>query len=855
MATDNKSKLARNPFEIFQKEKDKKDVVEVKVKSGGKEKFNHEIPERSAFKRYRDLSEVSIDIAKELIGKQSYNAADIGKLSYKEIRDKGLLFFMANEAGQNRTGLLSLCPALLTGIRLYSEMSESKLKAESKLKIDLLESMKLGIEAVFKFIFRDEDWKNNSDLNPVFDASPYESDAFYSGSDSDGLNGRSYIDSISWATPLFLRIMNLTDNNKFVFNEEYRKISRRLAKWCLSYINSSVLTIDAIDEKDDNKPYQRPVGWSFTKPNSTTKNSRNAASLYFTYAAASMYLSFRDEYEEILDSLQTLNRYHDKKRIKLTESYRVNNFQQVAETTEVYKSTVNFDADDDARKFKLLEDALKVLQNPKNKDKIEDFFDFNKNNEDKDTFAGYNGKIFSVEELKNKKLGAITQLKWNLEKISIDIWEKAKENDRLENNFVYEDFNFNIATPEAIASGGQTSALFAGLLHISICLYSAYDLVVRWTDEDEDESGRFGEKAYDDMQNTMLLHVQRTQRFYDKLAEKGRAYGVEFLTLRFGEEYSDDPDKNGNLTDREVVEKLRKQSINITSIVPMLLKTNNLISQYVVQYPQKQMSESLARIGEKRFYDREKATKDENDKYRWFWESDGYHAMSNYYYVGAIFDFYKYYREYEFEYIERYEKLRETLVKDLNFSDSVREFYQLVAEEKTILEKEYEEKLKAKDNEIAEKEAKMRKSEIGDMLVSNINYIVESSDYFDKPEFYARLIGGLRNHLAKELVERYAKNPAEDKEILEKLAVPSTPKSDALISLLQALAADIILPSAIEARTEVTGTVNDLGRDKLQGVMPATFALKGGKQLINDGLIEKMFAKMCETLVWKDQKK
>jgi len=180
----------------------------------------------------------------------------------------------------------------------------------------------------------------------------------------------------------------------------------------------------------------------------------------------------------------------------------------------------------------------------------------------------------------------------------------GKKLDILENNFVYDDFNFNIATAEAIQSGGQTNALFAGLLHISICLYSTYNLVISFTEDDG--TGKFGQKAHEDMQNTMLLHVQRAQRFFNKLEEKGKAFGVDSLTLRFSEDYSNEADREGNLTDRELAEKLRKQSIHITSLTPMLLKTNNLISQYVIRYPQKQMGESLIRIGEKRFYDRKK---------------------------------------------------------------------------------------------------------------------------------------------------------------------------------------------------------------------------------------------------------
>jgi hypothetical protein len=844
--TENTVKAAiKNPFLFYDSQKERKNegVTEVAIaigKDGKKvyEKVVHKTPEIEVFKRYKNLSEISTHIARELISDNAYNNADVSNLSYQEIRDKGLTFFMSSDAGFARTGLLSLCPALLTGIKLYATMPESRIKTE------LLSDLKSGIEAVFKFIYRDADWRNNSDLKPVFDASPYESDAFYPGDDDEGLNGRSYIDSISWATPLFLRIMNFVDKDKkFVF-EEYRGIAKKLAKWCLNYVNNAVLTVEA---EENDEIYQRPVGWSFSKIVTSPKTAKAQRSLYFTYAAASMYLSFYDEYTVIIDNLMTLNRKSDKGKISLRPKYHTNNFKQAEEAIAAYERTMDEEEAEQDQDLNDLKEALSRLKRS-DKSKLEDYYFFND-----EKSAEYNGKIYTVAEINNKTLGAISQFKWNLEKISNDLWEEAKTDDILENNFVYDDFNFNIATAEAIQSGGQTNALFAGLLHISICLYSTYNLVISFTEDDG--TGKFGQKAHEDMQNTMLLHVQRAQRFFNKLEEKGKAFGVDSLTLRFSEDYSNEADREGNLTDRELAEKLRKQSIHITSLTPMLLKTNNLISQYVIRYPQKQMGESLIRIGEKRFYDRKKTGKDENEKYRWYWDSDGYHAMSNYYYVMAIFNFYDYYRAYEQEYIARYADLRKTLISDLDFTESVRKHYQEIEDGKEQLAKEYELKLKAKDDEIAGALTKVKKSEIGDKLVSDINQVVEDSAYFDDPRFFRRIIDGIRKQLAEELVARYARNPQEDKAVLEKLTKPSAPKNDALFSLLQALAADIILPSAIEARkSESTELVTDLGKEGLEGIMPADFALKGGRQLINDGLIDKLFAFMCSQLIWKDQK-
>ena len=874
---DNKGKAAlKNPFE---QERDKKQLKkdlkkltkEVELRDG--EKVSHETlvsKDEEVFKDYKPLSEISGKIAEELIGDFAYYVPEdipdvskyVSKLKYKEIMDKGLLFFMSTDTGLKRTGLLSLFPALSTGIRLYSKMSESESKAELLLKI------KFGIEAVFKFIYRDKNWREDKNLPPVFDASPYESDskAFYAGSNAEDFGGRSYIDSISWAVELFFKIMNLVDEKQNpVFDNEVREEAKKLIKWCLSYVNNAVLKINATDATDNNKPYQRPVGWNFSKIEASSQDAKERNSLYFTYAAANLYLSFYEEYKDFLDDLQTLNRAHDKvlKRAHDDEDDTIKNLQTLdkAQDKEAILSgkKYNFDQEEEVIKAyvsidKDNEDELwGVLKRLKecNRRKLKEYYYFNDNKS-----AEYNGKIYKVEELES--LGSISKLKWNLEKISSDIWEKAK--DLLENDFVYDDFSFNVAKPEAIKSGVQTNALFAGLLHISICLYSKYDFVVFYTEDDgsgsgkfDDGSEKFGKKAYDNMQNTMLLYVQRAQRFFDKLSENGKEFGVDFLILRFSENFSDKDKEGGYLTDRETAERLRKQLIRVTSLTPMLLRTNNLISQYVVQFPQKQMGEAIVKIGEKRFYDRNKKTKDENEKYRWFWESDGYHAMSNYYYVGAIFDFYTYHDYYEKRYSSNLDKLKEDLSNDIKYEKSVQKYYQKIANEKeefkAQLEEECNKKLKDKDDlmkaalDEAEKSKSDKKS--SEKLISGIEELVENA--IDKPEFLKKIIKGFRKQLAEEVFERYSKDTKEDKEDLEKLKKPVEPEDDSFFSLLQALAADIILQSAIKQKTNLKREVDDLG--DFSGFKPAKVALIGGKQLIKGnkgnkgkGLINKLFA-------------
>jgi len=886
----NKSKKVelKNPFELQQKTRKKSTVAD---------ELAHF---KDVFKRYIPLSEISNDIAKELIGKYAYKDADVSKKSYENIMDEGLTFFMSTDTGLKRTGLLSLFPALSTGIRLYSKMPESVEKKE------LLKKMESGIEAVFKFIYRvkkDANWREDKNRKPVFDASPYESEAFYpERNDKKGLKGgRSYIDSISWAVPLFLDIIYLTDENKkFVFDKDYREEAKVLIEWCLRYVNEAVLTIEDENKNDNNRVFKRPVGWNFSKivPFSQKEEVKAQSSLYFTYAAASMYLAFYEVYKDIIDDLQTLNRAYDKKLTSLVTSLAASlrkegfekdykeffdkraydkiveklkeegkleeeaklleklkkmekvillkedsNFNIVEKEISALAQTLN-----DDEKAKDLYEAFDRLKKYKgNRNKLDDYYFFNDGKS-----AQYNGKIYTgfknIEEL---ELGPISQLKWNLEKISDYIWENGK--DKLEDNFVYDDFNFTVATPAAIESGGQTNALFAGLLHISICLYSKYDFVVYYTESDDSE--KFGKKAFDNMQNIMLLHTQKAQRFFDRLSEKDKAFGVDFLILRFSENFNDDDDnEDSNFTDRETAERLRKQLIRITSLTPMLLKTNNLISQYVVQYPQKQMGQSIIKIGEKRFYDRKLQTEDENEKYRWFWESDGYHAMSNYYYIGAIFDFYKYYDNYEYKYIGNLEELKENLIKDAKYTKSIQEYYQEAADDMERLKEEHKQALEAKEEEMQAERDRAKKNEIGEKLYEDIKELVKKVEYFDEPEFLERIINGLRKQLAKEIFERY-KNKNQNEEDLEKLKKPIEPKNRSLFSLLQALVADIVLQSAIEEKKNDVGEVND-GFGSFNGYKLAKVASIGGKQLIEEGLINRLIEKACiSQMKWNELKK
>jgi len=791
----------------------------------------HVLPKDGVFKQYDDPGTIATNIAVEFLSKHVYESVDLSKTSYGEIIETGLTFFMSPESGQKRSGLLSICPAVLTAMKLWETIPSDSLREK------LFANIETGVNAIFKIIFRDNEHVLSDGL-PIFDASPYESDAF-----SNGMNGKSYIDSISWAIPVFLRILNLTKKEEkkskrgtLVFQDEnLRKKAAFLAKWCLRYVNSCLL------KRDDRKT---PVGWGFTKLDNSTESER---SLYFTYAASTVYMSFYSEYESIILAQRILdgvsgvqNEDSDSIHFNLSDKYWENKNGELEEMLKGVSGKLESEQTEEpddrtAENIEQLENikgALEVLLDRNNAKKIEMLAEFNDDNRITNEAT--------EENVSGNRVGQVSYLKWNLEKIAEDLWDDV--GDKLEDKFMYEDVKASVAENDAIENGGQTNALFTGLLQMGIILNSGYDIKV---------NRERGKREYEKMQNTMLLHIQKTQRFFDKLEDTGKSFAVDSLILRFMEKLGES-EKQSGLSDRALAEKLRKHHIRVCSLTPLLLKTNNLVSEYVIRYPQKQMGESLLRISQKRFLDK---SEDDKEKYRWLWESDNYHAISNYYYVSAIFDFYAYYSKYEQVYVKRYEDMRADLLRDLNFTDQVRKYYQEISDEKAQIEAEYEARLETKDKEIAKALAEAKRSEIGDKLVTDVNQVIEDSKYFSDPTFLKKIINGIRIQLAEELVTRYGKDPSEDRATLEKLAIPTDCKDDTLFSLIKALVADIILPSAIEAKkNEGTGLVNDLGKEGLEGVMPADFALNGGIQLIKDGLIDKLFAFMCSPLIWRDQK-
>ena len=80
--------------------------------------------------------------------------------------------------------------------------------------------------------------------------------------------------------------------------------------------------------------------------------------------------------------------------------------------------------------------------------------------------------------------------------------------------------------------------------------------------------------------------------------------------------------------------------ISTYDLVPLYCNTYNLIFNYVIKYPQKEMRENLAWLLEN------KASDD------WYWTKDGFSINNNLYYIYALDSFYSYYKKYEADFLD-----------------------------------------------------------------------------------------------------------------------------------------------------------------------------------------------------------
>ena len=186
------------------------------------------------------------------------------------------------------------------------------------------------------------------------------------------------------------------------------------------------------------------------------------------------------------------------------------------------------------------------------------------------------------------------------------------------------DEHFTRIQKEEIFRSSRSSVLFNTLYVIFTLFYSYTN--VRKSKTNPEESA--------EIINTMTLALQLIQNIYDELCAMGRESIVDKHIIAFDQAHSEIKDF-GKL--------LNEESIQASPFLPMFVKANNLIAYYILQFPQKQMSN---------FFDM-MLLEQMNDKDAWLWDKRRFDILSTERYFEALADFFDYYDTYERTYAEK----------------------------------------------------------------------------------------------------------------------------------------------------------------------------------------------------------
>lgn len=158
----------------------------------------------------------------------------------------------------------------------------------------------------------------------------------------------------------------------------------------------------------------------------------------------------------------------------------------------------------------------------------------------------------------------------------------------------------------------------------------------------------------------------------------------------------------------------RTNCLNISpyDLVPLYCNAYANISKYLVQYPQKEMTENL------------EMTLGNSIPNEWIWPKEGFEINNNAYYLFSIYNFYDYYYEYELplsEYGEKYNEKAKKAEDDL--SAKTKTFTEL-QEKYEELKKEYDQKQSDLDKEVIKIVNKTCAEIVNDSIASYFNEMI-----------------------------------------------------------------------------------------------------------------------------------
>lgn len=152
-----------------------------------------------------------------------------------------------------------------------------------------------------------------------------------------------------------------------------------------------------------------------------------------------------------------------------------------------------------------------------------------------------------------------------------------------------------------------------------------------------------------------------------------------------------------------IMQNWRKSgSISTYDLVPLYCNTYNLVFNYIIKYPQKEMRDNLVWLLEN------KSTQG------WYWSKEGFSINNNLYYIYALDSFYIYYNQYEADFLDA-----DGLRKKLN--DKEREIVQEKVKNEAIIQKNNT------DHERALEEAMNRRSPLDTEVEKLVEKYIEKN--------------------------------------------------------------------------------------------------------------------------------
>lgn len=184
--------------------------------------------------------------------------------------------------------------------------------------------------------------------------------------------------------------------------------------------------------------------------------------------------------------------------------------------------------------------------------------------------------------------------------------------------------NFTDVDYEAIENSTTNDAVINTVFHVLILLYSGIDL-------DYEAAAKRNIVTDGEFYDEMQYALQNVMRRWKSLNKGGKSYIIDTYTLSFKEKMPS--------AFADWIKQLRRQRIQVASLLPILIRAFNEVSRYLVRYPQKQNIEYLSLVLQNR---------SERDGVKeWAWDLDGYNLNSECYFVKELVDFYEYYTTYE----------------------------------------------------------------------------------------------------------------------------------------------------------------------------------------------------------------